>query len=145
MKTPSSTTDPVPVDAGTISNTLVRHVSLVIRGLCPSMKNRRRIVMNKRTGQRSVIKSQESLRYALDFALQVPSACKVAIGTEKTPLRSFVSVFYPSYRNDLDVSAVYDLLQQTGVISNDRWIREKHEYAHIDPYNPRVEIQIEEM
>lgn len=145
MTIPSSGTDPVPVDAGMTANTLVRHVSFVILGHLPSMKNRRRIIQNKRTGQRSVIKSEESLRYAIAFGLQVPPECKQALGGEKAPLRAIVSVFYNSFRSDLDCAAVYDLLQQTGVVSNDRWIREKHEYAGVDKLNPRVEITIEEM
>ncbi len=63
----------------------------------------------------------------------------------KGSLRSNVTVFYPSQRQDLDCALVYDLLQKHGIIENDRQIIEKHEYRQTDKDNPRVEIQVEEI
>ncbi len=67
------------------------------------------------------------------------------LGSLESPLRAHVSVFYPSRRSDLDCALVYDCLQQFGVIANDRFIVEKHEFLHIDKQNPRVEITVEEI
>jgi Holliday junction resolvase RusA-like endonuclease len=54
-------------------------------------------------------------------------------------------MFYPSWRQDVDLAIVYDMLQKTGVVSNDRWIRERHEFGLVDVDKPRVEIDIEEI
>ena len=53
-----------------------------------------------------------------------------------------LTVFYPSRRSDLACDLVYDCLQATGVVANDRYITEKHEYLRVDPLNPRVEIEL---
>jgi Holliday junction resolvase RusA-like endonuclease len=147
MKPASSTGRAPTVVAGTTSplSVTAASVELTILGALPSMKNSRRIVRNPKTGKRLSIKSAKSLSYAMTFGLQVPPEARKSLGGPEQPLKAIVSVFYPSLRSDLDCAAVYDLLQQCGVVSNDRWIREHLEYAHVDPINPRVEILIEEL
>ena len=76
-----------------------------------------------------------------DFLAQAPKAKEPLTG----PLRTNVSVWYPSRRQDLDCALVYDLMQEAGLIENDRQIIEKHEYGHMDAANPRVEILIEKI
>lgn len=120
-------------------------VSLTILGVLPSMKNRRRLLKNRRTAKMFSAKSVEAMGYVGCFSAQVPRSAQLRLGSKENPLRAIVSVWYPSWRSDLDCGLVYDLLQITGVVSNDRWIREKFEYAHVDPDNPRVELVIEEI
>lgn len=90
--------------------------------------------------------SKEAQAFRDQFVRQVPTnCCNLALGSRTAPLRAIVTVFYPSYRQDLDCALIYDLLQEFRVVSNDRWIREKHEFAEVDPKNARVEVTIEEV
>jgi Holliday junction resolvase RusA-like endonuclease len=79
----------------------------------------------------------------MDFALQVPPEARRNMGALNQPLRSIVTVYYPSWQQDLDCAIVYDMLQKCGVVANDRYIREHYEYAEVDPKNPRVELTVE--
>lgn len=64
----------------------------------------------------------------------------------KIPLEVVCSLvaklFYKDQRSDLDDSQICDCLQKSGVIKNDRQIREKHLYHGIDKENPRTEIAL---
>ncbi len=119
-------------------------ISFTVLGQLPSLKNSRPIYRNRKTGKPFSARSDAIKRYYENFALQVPPQYRNSLlfGT-RAPLRAIISVFYQSGRSDLDCSAVYDVLQLCGVIVNDRQIQEKHEYAHIDAKNPRVEITVE--
>jgi Holliday junction resolvase RusA-like endonuclease len=111
-------------------------VRLVVYGQLYSMKN------SKIFGR---FKHPKARAFERDFALQVKPKQRVNMGDVDHPLRSQVTVYYPSHRQDLDCALVYDCLQSAGVIANDRFITEKHEYRKVDPYEPRVEITIEEL
>ena len=74
-----------------------------------------------------------------------PGALELAMGGQDQMLKAVVTVYYPSMRSDLDCAYCYDLLQKYGVISNDRYIRQKIETARIDKQNPRVEIELYEI
>ena len=146
MSKHSSYSPPVSVDTGTISLNPVS-VAFVILGQVPSLKNSRPIRRNRKTGKPFSARSDEAQRYIADFGLSVPLEYRnIGLGgPNKALLRAIVTVFYSSWRSDLDLAIVYDCLQHAGIVSNDRWIREKHEYAEVDPNNPRVEIVLEEM
>ncbi len=93
-----------------------------------------------------MLKHPKARVFERDFLLQTPRSAKKALGGPKRPLRATVRVFYPSMRQDADVEIVFDLLQKSGVVRNDRYIREKHIYAHqLDKKNPRVEIEVGEI
>ncbi len=116
----------------------VMSVRMTIYGACYSLKNGK-ILARGRT-----IKNPKAAKFERDFALQIPPEYrKLRMGDKHQPLRTHVSVWYPSHRQDLDASIIYDCLQTAGVISNDRYCREKHEYAHVDAKNPRVDITVE--
>jgi Holliday junction resolvase RusA-like endonuclease len=117
----------------------MKSVSLVIMGTVYSLKN-----SHIWTKGRS-IKHPKAAAFERDFAYQVRPEHRLNLGSPKQPLRANVSVWYPSRRQDLSAEIVYDLLQKCGIIANDRFVVEKHEYAHVDPKNPRVEIIIEEL
>ena len=143
---PENSTARASAETGTTLSGRVSAVSFTIPGQLPSMKNRRRQLKNRKTGKRFSAKSEEAVKYKEDFILAVPMECRnLRLGGPATPLRAIVTVFYSSWRSDLDCGLIYDALQAAGVIANDRFVREHHEYAHVDPQNPRVEILIEEI
>lgn len=128
------------VDSSTIERGRASAVSFVVHGQCWSMKNGKA----PRKNRPGMVKNAKVRQFERDFLLQVPPEAKKRLGSSKEPLRAIITVYYPSWRQDLDLSVVYDLLQTAGVVSNDRWIRQKFEYAEaVDPQNPRVEIEIE--
>ena len=92
-------------------------------------------------------KSDKANSYVGSFLAQVPPELRrLAIGGPQSLLRANVSVWYRDWRSDVDVELIYDCLQLAGVVSNDRWIREKFVYgAHIDKDNPRVHVILEEI
>jgi len=87
------------------------------------------------------IKNAKALRFEQDFMLQVPPEYRnLRLGG---PLRANVTVYYPNHRQDLDVALIFDLLQKSGVIENDRNLVEQHLYRRIDAVDPRCEIEID--
>lgn len=111
-------------------------VSFTVLGHCYSMKNSR-ILAHGRT-----IEHPKCRQFRKDFELQCPPNVKLGLGSVDQPLSTSITVYYPSYRQDLDLAVVYDLLQHCGVVTNDRYIRQKQEFAAVDRQNPRVEIEV---
>jgi Holliday junction resolvase RusA-like endonuclease len=117
-------------------------IQFTVLGQLVSMKNRK--IQAVKHGRAFSFKNPAVAAYERDFRLQVPSECRgLLLGGLASPLRAIIAVFYRSRRSDLDCALVYDCLQNAGVIANDRYIIEKHEYAGVDPHNPRVEISVE--
>jgi Holliday junction resolvase RusA-like endonuclease len=134
------------VDVGMTSRANARSVSFVVFGTCVSLKNRRRMFKNPRSGKLFPAKSEDAERYVQDFCRQVPLECRnLRLGSLETPLRLILTSYYPSRRSDLDIAIVMDSLQIAGVIRNDRDIIEQHLFAGVDAKNPRVELTIEEI
>lgn len=143
MKHGSTMTNATNAEHGGMFILPVSAVSLVIEGALPSMKNSRRIFQNRRTGKPFSAKSDAATHYVADFLAQVPQGAKRGLGSKETPLRAIATCWWPSWRNDLDCSLLWDCLQLAGVIANDRWIREMHLWAQVDAARPRVEVTIE--
>lgn len=114
----------------------LRSIQMTIRGHLWSMKN------GKINGR---FKNPKAKAFERDFALQVKPEARIKLGAIDQPLRAIVTVYYPSRKQDLDCALVYDCLQNCGVIANDRYIIEHHEYLEVDAKNPRVEVTIEEI
>lgn len=145
-KRANSTAHAMSIDYGTIAKLGAPSVSMIVSGHVPSLKNSRPIRRNRKTGKPFSARSDEAQRYIDDFCLRVPFEYRnLGLGGRKALLRSIVTVFYSSWRSDVDLAIIYDCLQHAGIVTNDRWIREKHEYAEVDAKNPRVEIDIEEI
>lgn len=53
-------------------------------------------------------------------------------------------IWYASRRPDLDETLILDLLQGC-IYVNDRQVKERHCYWHLDKENPRAEILIEQI
>lgn len=105
-----------------------------VKGEPASKSNSRRLIRVK--GKTRVIKSEKALRYKEEFlsqvkALEDPIEGDVELG---------VVVWYATRRPDLDVSLIMDLLQDAGVIKNDRQIKIIRAYHQLDRENPRAVI-----
>lgn len=119
-------------------------IQFTILGACYSLKNSKQL--STRGGRPRIIKHWKVRQFQETFWKQVPSQYRnLQLGSLDKPLRSTVTVFYPSQRQDLDCGAVYDCLQLSGVVKNDLYIVEKHEYRAVDRNKPRVEIIVEEL
>ncbi len=120
------------------ANTL-QVVSLKIFGEPASKANSRRVV--RIGGMSRLIKSQKALTYSELFQRQVKDMAVTLIAGD---VRVTMHIWYASRRPDLDESLILDLLQ--GVLYlNDRQVKEKHIYWHLDPAEPRTEIVVEEL
>jgi hypothetical protein len=132
---------------------LMDAVRLTILGQPCSKANSREIVTI--AGRPSSIKSKAARAYERDALKQIPPRCRVRI---EGPVRVTLHLHYSWEGPDLDESIVLDVLQdrysrdkasgqrvliQNGVYRNDRAVREKHVYHHIDRANPRAEIVVE--
>lgn len=145
-KRSNSTHHAVVAVAGTIAYDLASAVSFTIHGAVPSLKNSRRILRNRKTNKPFSAKSSKAERWIRDAVLEVPAEYRnLRLGSINAQLRIITTLFASSYRRDVDVEVVYDALQLAGVITNDRWLREKLLYSEIDRADPRCEIVIEEI
>jgi Holliday junction resolvase RusA-like endonuclease len=114
-----------------------RHIAtFVIEGEPASKANSRRMVIIK--GKPRFIKSQKALDYCKTFKAQCPRLeqpveCDVSVT---------IHVYYASRRPDLDESVILDEMQEC-IYKNDRQVKEKHVYWHLDRDNPRSHILVE--
>lgn len=118
-------------------------IRLTFAGQPPRKSNSRRIVRNRRTNAPMLIKSHDALAWSKAARLQVPAEARVGAGDRDHPLAITFWIRYASRRPDLSVELVLDLLEDAGVISNDRWVYETHAFKEIDPDHPGVEVLIE--
>lgn len=114
-------------------------VTTTIKGNLPSMKNQRRIVRNRKTGQTLIIKSPEAIQYEKDFLRQINP--KYVIGYDGwVALRA--RIYYQSGRSDLDSNFLKDLLQTAGIIKNDRQVVYEEIFKGLDREYPRVVFSV---
>lgn len=114
----------------------VQVLSLIIFGEPASKANSRRVV---RIGNMSrLIKSKKALSYVDVFNQQAVPVDPLLTGDVAVTIH----IYYASRRPDLDESLILDLLQGV-VYANDRQVKEKHMYHHLDKLNPRAEITVQ--
>jgi len=111
---------------------------MVILGHLQSKSNSRRIV---RYGSKiASIKSASALDFEALATLQLKRQWR------KKPLKGDVgvevTVWYPSKRNDLDPSLLFDVMQKAGIYENDRQIRQYTAFKEWDKLNPRVKVDV---
>ena len=111
-------------------------LSITIFGEPASKANQRRVVRIGNTTR--VIKSQKALSYADVFRQQCPVLPELMAGD----LCLTIHIWYASRRPDLDESLILDLLQDR-VYINDRQVKERHTYWHLDKECPRTVITVE--
>jgi len=113
-------------------------LSQIIFGEPASKANSRRVVHYG--GMSRLIKSKKALSYSDVFRQQ----CKPLAVLMTGDLRITMHIYYASRRPDLDESLILDLLQGL-VYVNDRQVKERHTYWHLDPKSPRTEMIIEQI
>jgi Holliday junction resolvase RusA-like endonuclease len=110
-------------------------ISIIIFGEPASKANSRRVV--RFGGMSRLIKSEKALGYSGAFLQQCPT-----IPLLTGDLRVTLHIWYASRRPDLDESLILDLMQGR-IYENDRQVKERHCYWHLDKDKPRAEILIE--
>ena len=111
-------------------------IAINILGEPASKANSRRVV--RIGGMSRLIKSAKALSYSDMFKQQCPVLPVLMTGD----LVVTMHIYYASRRPDLDESLILDLLQGC-VYLNDRQVKERHTYWHLDKLTPRSEILIE--
>ena len=111
-------------------------LSIIIFGEPASKANSRRVV--RFGGMSRLIKSQKALSYSDAFLQQCQKIPILMTGD----LRVTLHIWYASRRPDLDESLILDLMQGL-IYENDRQVKERHCYWHLDKDAPRAEILIE--
>ena len=111
-------------------------IAINILGEPASKANSRRVV--RIGGMSRLIKSAKALSYSDMFKQQCPVLPVLMTGD----LVVTMHIYYASRRPDLDESLILDLLQGCAYL-NDRQVKERHTYWHLDKVNPRSEILIE--
>lgn len=111
-------------------------LSIIIFGEPASKANSRRLV--RFGGVSRLIKSAKALDYSGAFLQQCQKIPVLMTGD----LRVTLHIWYASRRPDLDESLILDLMQGL-IYENDRQVKERHCYWHLDKDSPRAEIRIE--
>lgn len=125
-------------------------IRFTILGVAASKANSRRHV--NFGGKSASIKSPGAMEFERGALQQIPIRFRLQLTCD---VAVTMHMFYPNRRSDLDESVVLDVLQnrfhtklgqrfcvQRGVYENDRQVKEKHIFWHLDPDNPRVEILV---
>ena len=120
------------------STTELQVLAQIIFGEPASKANSRRVVRFGNTSR--LIKSQKALNYSDVFRQQCKPLAKLMTGD----LRVTLHIYYASRRPDLDESLILDLMQGL-IYENDRQVKERHTYWHLDPDSPRSLILVEKI
>lgn len=112
-------------------------VEFTILGETASKANSRKLVyFGKRP---AFIKSDKARAYVKDFERQCPKLSPLLEGDLSITLH----IWYKSRRPDLDDSLILDCMQGF-IYLNDRQVKERHVYWHLDKENPRSKISVSE-
>ena len=110
-----------------------------ISGNLPSLKNRRRLIPGKGNRKPMIIKSRDAMDYEQTFLMAIPQ--KMRVGYDG-PVSVKVRVWYQSRRSDLSTELLFDLLQKSGIILNDRQIEHVESFKALDREYPRVHFTV---
>ena len=113
-------------------------LSQTIFGEPASKANSRRVV--RFGGMSRLIKSAKALSYVDAFKSQIKVMSRPLVSDVVVTLH----IYYASRRPDLDESLILDLLQGCMYL-NDRQVKEKHIYWHLDKENPRTVIEVKKI
>lgn len=108
-----------------------------------SFKNRQRII---RAGKfPRIVKSKDALAFEKHFIENVPEELTTAkFGALDDPLALYAMLYYANRRSDMHVEIIQDCLEKSGVIKNDRYLREAHVLAGLaqEGEEPRIEVYL---
>jgi Holliday junction resolvase RusA-like endonuclease len=113
--------------------------SLTVPGQLPSLKNRRRLVRNRKTGHALIIKSADCMKYEDLFLSHIPQSARMGYDG---PVSLKARIYYQSRRSDLSVELLYDLVAKANIILNDRQIVHCECWKGLDRDNPRVHLTV---
>ncbi len=129
-----------PSEESLVERPSIREVSLTILGQPYSKANSRKLVTRGLAGRPMLIKSAKALSYEASAKLQILRQASPF----ESDLSATIHIYYASRRPDLDESVILDVMQGK-IYTNDRQIKEKHIFWHLDKENPRAEIVIREI
>ena len=106
----------------------------------PCSKANSRIMIFRKNRKPCNIKNKASHDYVNSFLAQVQAMRLGAFGNGSEDVILHCWIYYKNYRKDLDESLIMDCLQKSGILKNDRQIKEKHIYHGINKLNPNSVI-----
>lgn len=86
------------------------------------------------------VPNAKAKQFERQFQMQLPPAARQDL---TVALHADIEIYYPTNLQDLDEALVFDLMQSSGVIRNDRQIVSKFIRKRIDKENPRVLARLE--
>jgi hypothetical protein len=116
-----------------------------ISGDLPPKANSRKIA--RHGSLLRVIKSREALAWAKRFRALAQATLlnyrfKPVEGTKDNQFELHVSVTYSSWRRDVEIELLKDVIQDAGIINNDRWITRLVVDRTVDRRTPRTEWRL---
>ena len=105
-----------------------------------SKANSRQLKWNFKAKRNFLVKSDKAIAYRVSALEQIKPPATPILGDVSLTAK----IFYASRRPDLDESLIMDILQEAGVIKNDRQIKIKHIYWGLDKANPRSILRVKE-
>ena len=87
-----------------------------------------------------VTKSEGAIAWVKEAISQVPNEIKLKLGTLKDPLGVVFFITYRSEKSDLSSELICDMMQAAGIVKDDRYLREKHEYFFKNPLMQGVKV-----
>lgn len=115
---------------------------MLITGQLFSKSNSRMLIQKR--GRTISVKSVKAQKAFSDMVLQLKAQWHGQKAIPE-PAELCVWVYYPSRRQDLDISLLMDALQAAGVVKNDRHIFRIKATKIIDPDFPRMEVTVRPM
>ena len=92
-----------------------------------------------------LIKSAEALQWVSDAIYQIPADAKQRLGSAEEPVEVVLHIYYRDRRPDLSGELVLDVLEEAGVISNDRHVYHLDLYKHFSKHRPGVDVTVRGM
>ena len=87
-----------------------------------------------------VAKSDEAIAWVNEAIEQVPEDFKLMLGSLEEPLGITFFITYRNERPDLSAELICDMLQDAGMLKDDRYLREKHLYWYKNKERQGVKI-----
>lgn len=87
-----------------------------------------------------VAKSDQAIAWVSDAIEQIPDEYKAELGDLEHPLGIVFFITYRDERPDLSAELICDMLQEAGVLKDDRYLREKHLYWYKNKDRQGVKI-----
>jgi Holliday junction resolvase RusA-like endonuclease len=118
-------------------------IQFFILGQPPRKSNSRRIVYGGNVPR--LIKSTEALQWVSDAIYQVPGDARQGLGSAEKPVEVILHIYYKTKHPDLSGELVLDMLEEAGVLSNDRHVYHWEMWKHFSKDKPGVQVTVRGM